>query len=47
MGELDIVSINQQLRQASPEAIIRWALTQQKPTIVTTCLLYTSDAADE
>ena len=36
MGELDIVSINQQLRQASPEAIIRWALTQQKPTIVTT-----------
>ena len=36
MGDLDIVSINKQLRQASPEAIIRWALTQQKRTIVTT-----------
>ncbi|MEH6550438.1 MAG: phosphoadenosine phosphosulfate reductase family protein [Pseudomonadales bacterium] len=36
MENLDLAAINEQLREASPAEIVRWALDLQKKTIVTT-----------
>jgi len=42
LGQLDLVQINQELRDKSPEAIIRWALSLNTSTIMTTSFGYNS-----
>ena len=42
IGQLDLDQINQELHDKDPEAIIRWALSLNKPTIMTTSFGYNS-----
>lgn len=42
IGQLDLEQINQELKGKAPEAIIRWALSLNKKTIMTTSFGYNS-----